>query len=410
LDGGESVGDDGAGPGPACEAGGPASADPLPDFLDLAVSVTRQVQISGPSQWKHLVTGVDSLDLGFYVDWRNWNGLEHALDEGKKSAERTEGVAWRPARVVDCLILPGGKQPMYAFHLQTVDFHVFIARREKHSSKYPNVYVSLLARSLWTRGVEPAVARVVAFLEALGGMVVRSQVSRCDFCADFQIPEGISFDFLREHRVSRSPEQRPYLNGERLETYYVGSGQGCVQARIYDKALEVLQAGEKLWFADIWKLTEIRDVWRVEFQLRREALKQLGIETLANLVERAGGAWAYLTDSWLSFRVNDNENVSRRTPHLWWSAVQEVGRDYGAQLAVKREYSKGGQAPSEWYVSHGGGCLLGFAAREGIEDFDSILGLFGEKLREYWTGRDFCERYQVERLKLGFDDTADAGA
>src|SRR4051794_35590708 len=121
--GGEGEGDDGAGPGPARprRAGGTAPADP-PDFLDLAVSVTRQVQISGPSEWKYLATGVDSLDLGLYVDWKAWAQLEAALDKEKKAAERTKGIPWRPGQVVNCLILPGGKQPMYAFHLQSADF------------------------------------------------------------------------------------------------------------------------------------------------------------------------------------------------------------------------------------------------------------------------------------------------
>jgi hypothetical protein len=113
------------------------------------------------------------------------------------------------------------------------------------------------------------------------------------------VAEAISHTFAR---VSRSPEQRPFMNGERLDTYYVGSSSGCVQARIYDKGLEVLAGGEKLWFADVWKVEQVRDVWRVEFQLRREVLKQLGIESLDDQVERAGGAWAYLTDTWLSFR------------------------------------------------------------------------------------------------------------
>jgi hypothetical protein len=90
--------------------------------------------------------------------------------------------------------------------------------------------------------------------------------------------------------------------------------------------------------------------------------------------------------------------------------VQEIGRDFGSQIEIKREYSKGGQAPAEWYVSHAGGCLVGFAARFGINEFGSALGLFAAHMRDYWGGKDFDTRYRLERIKLGFDDSAQGGA
>src|SRR4051812_29772357 len=112
---------------------------------------------------------------------------------------------------------------------------------------------------------------------------------------------------------------------------------------------QLLAGGEKLWFLDIWKRETCTDVWRVEFQLRRELLKQFNVDTIDELVTQSGGMWRYLTDEWLSFRVHDNNNATRRTPHLWWSTVQEIGSDFGSQIQIKREYSKGGRAPVEWY-------------------------------------------------------------
>jgi len=310
-----------------------AEAEPLPTPLDLAVSVTRQVQISGPSSWKHLVCGVDSLDLGLYVQWNHdWPLLEKALADGKQAAERTQGIAWSYAGVDGCLIQPNGKRPMYAFHVQTADFHLFIARTKTPSEQYPNLYVSILSKSLWLRGVMPSVDHVVQFICQLGGKVERVQPSRVDLCADFVIPNGLSLDFLREHRVSRSSSQSHHCALDQLETYYCGSPSSPVRARIYDKATEVTTGGEKLWFADVWKLPAdgIKDVWRIEFQLRRNVLKQFKVDTLPDLIDRAGGIWSDLTDSWLSFRLNDDDNSSRRTVHPWWTAVQEVGSDFGA--------------------------------------------------------------------------------
>lgn len=403
-----------AGGGEGEAAGRPAAASPSfhrpqGNLLDLAVPVTRQVQISGPPSWKHLVSGVDSFDLGLYVQWnQDWPLLEKALTDGKQAAERTQGITWEYAKTDGCLIQPNGKRPMYAFHLQTADFHLFIARTKNPSDQYPNLYVSILSKSLWLRGVMPAVDHVVQFIQRLGGTVERVQPSRVDLCADFVLPDGLSLDFLREHRVSRSKAQSHHVNDDRLETYYCGSASSPVRARIYDKATEVLTGGEKLWFADVWKLPAIANVWRIEFQLRRDVLKQFKIDSLTDLVERSGGAWASLTDSWLSFRLKDDDNASRRTVHPWWAAVQEVGRDFGSSLAITRDYGKGGQAPAEWYVSHAGGCLAGYAARKGINDFDSALGLFASAMADYWASRSFDERYKVERIRLGFDDTTGA--
>ena len=412
----EGTGDaDGGGGVRGAGAEGPAPAPPLlageANPLDLAVSVTRQVEISGPSSWEHLICGIDSLDLGFYVDWRlNWLVLEKALAAGKQAAEKTSGIAWDYAKADGCLILPSGKPPMYAFHLQTADFHLFIARRQK-ADKYPIVFVSLLARSLWLRGIKAAVENVEAFITKLGGHVDRIQVSRVDLAADFVIPGGLTLEFLLGCRVSQSSKHSHHVDGTTLETFYVGSTTVPILCRIYDKSKEILKDGLKDWFfTDVWKREHCGDVWRVEFQLRRDALKEFNIDSPESLLDRASGMWAYLTDNWMSFRLNDNENVSRRTVHLWWQAVQEVEQDFGGTLDVKREYAKGGQAGAEWYVAHAAGCLVGFAARIHVDDFDSALGVIAAEVRQYWRQHDFEERVRVERIKLGFDDTQEKGA
>ena len=61
-------------------------------------------------------------------------------------------------------------------------------------------------------------------------------------------------------------------------------------------------------------------------------------------------------------------------------------------------------------MNHAAGCLVGFAAREGIEDFDSVLGLLKSAIQLYWAGHDFAQPYKVERIKLGFNDGQQGGA
>ena len=51
--------------------------------------------------------------------------------------------------------------------------------------------------------------------------------------------------------------------------------------RIYDKVAEIMQQSEKHWFYDLWG--QNKDVWRVEFQVRRPHLKKVGVDGLADL-------------------------------------------------------------------------------------------------------------------------------
>ncbi len=147
----------------------------------------------------------------------------------------------------------------------------------------------------------------------------------------------------------------------------------------------------------------------MEFQIRRPILKQFKIDSLTDLVERSGGLWRYLTDEWFSVRMQDDTNTTRRSEHGWWLAVQEAGQDFGQQLQITRNYAKGGKAQADWYVSHAGGCLLGYAARQGISNIESASGELSKQIGRYWAGRDFTSRYKKERIKLGFDDEQQGG-
>ena len=64
------------------------------------------------------------------------------------------------------------------------------------------------------------------------GDVGRVRPSRVDLCADFHIPAGLSLDFLRTRLASRSSSHRHHETAGRLETFYIGSAQSPVQARI----------------------------------------------------------------------------------------------------------------------------------------------------------------------------------
>jgi hypothetical protein len=61
---------------------------------------------------------------------------------------------------------------------------------------------------------------------------------------------------------------------------------------------------------------------RVEFQLRREALKALGVDTFGDLQAHAQNLWGYCTQKWLKFQDRPGKHHTQRTTLPWWVVVQ----------------------------------------------------------------------------------------
>jgi hypothetical protein len=263
----------------------------------MAESVTRHALIPEVQESRFLLCGIDTLDLGLYVTWgRNWDDRLRLLDSRKRDAQKEDGVLSEMPSGRTFIFKPGGKGNNYRFHLEFPSYHLFIGKAAV-AGRSPNVFVSLNAETIWFQQIETALNDIAADLKSIGGGVIsRVQPSRCDLAADFKVPGGFSFEFLKSHKVSRSRKSNPYLNGDTLETFYLGAKSGDVQLRLYDKRTEVLQQGEKLWFWGLWGVEPGAEVWRVEFQLRRAVLKQYGVDTLPDLFGKMGGIWKDLTE------------------------------------------------------------------------------------------------------------------
>jgi hypothetical protein len=72
-----------------------------------------------------------------------------------------------------------------------------------------------------------------------------------------------------------------YIRGRHYETFQLGKNN---LVRIYDKCRELKARPQKMWETHLWgEHKDCKTVTRVEFQLRREMLKQLDINSLAQL-------------------------------------------------------------------------------------------------------------------------------
>jgi hypothetical protein len=208
------------------------------------------------------------------------------------------------------------------------------------------VYLRLFSRFIHRVGVDAAVGevkRVVAGLVAARGPAVPDgstigsdveaaadgplvNVSRIDVYADTQGWQPGREDYPRF--VTRGGRRRQWEHRadpiHMLGDVFTGFsfGQRDILARVYDKTREQRARGED-WLELIW---DDRDpdqpVWRVEFQLRRKALKTFRLGGVDDVLAARQELWNYGT-RWLSLRTpNRDTNRSRWPEDPVWPQIR----------------------------------------------------------------------------------------
>ncbi len=368
---------------------------------NMAESVTRHVQNPLVTSYQFLLGGIDTLDLSLFVSWDGtWEKTRSYLDEKKEASQGTSGLLDMTDIDREFLHQPSGKPPNYRYQLQFLEYRLYIAKSDKFG-KSPNVYVTILAEALWHVGLSTLQELLEFDLASFGGSIERIQPSRIDLCADFKIAPPPDFPFIQSHRVSRSHKNRPYLDGDILETFYCGSPKSPVQIRIYDKGKEI-QKSNKQWFLPIWGCDDPDGVWRVEFQIRRAFLHQYRINTLDDLWQKIGAIWDYLTTEWFSLRFPDNDKAERRTIHPWWLAVQECRERFGDMSDARRTFTSDTVEPIQRTLAHIIGRLVSISAQCGIKDRKEAILHLSQLLYTGISDEKFSDDYRKRSIKLGY--------
>lgn len=372
----------------------------------MAVSVTRHALTPLVEEFEFLLCGIDTIDLGLYVIWGpGWKRRLHNLDKKKQLARKKDGLLIPMPSGRICNFRPNGKGENYRYHLQFEAYNLYIGIAARPETS-PNVYLSINAKTIWLQGIETALSWVAEDLKTIGGgSIQRVQASRVDLCCDFMIPDGLSYEFLHSHKATHNRKGKLFWGeDDEVETYYVGVKGAPIQLRIYNKGIEVnLKGGAKLWFLELWQRESTDNIWRVEFQLRRPALKEFGINSLDDLKEKKAGVWCNLTSKCFSLRLPDNEKTERRTIHPFWCAVQECFQQNGPAKEVKRLRKSAVAVSPEWHLSHINGCLSSFAAFLGITNRYDALRELQIRLDRSKNAKDFeddCNKKAIQRGTL----------
>ncbi|WP_413861414.1 hypothetical protein, partial [Candidatus Aalborgicola defluviihabitans] len=207
---------------------------------------------------------------------------------------------------------------LFPFTLVDNAYRIQLSRPGK---KLPMAYVQVSAQYPPTKSPKD-IKGAQALLSDMGDLAGVNTVSRIDLAADFSSPV-IMDSWHRSAWVTRASEIHSYAKDQQFTGWTVGMG-GVIGCRLYDKIKEIVHSGKawamNLWIPMGWKLGE--DVWRLEFEFKRDFLKERGLSSLDTVLGNLNGLWSYATTEWLRLTVPNEADATRSrwpTHHLWES-------------------------------------------------------------------------------------------
>jgi hypothetical protein len=204
-------------------------------------------------------------------------------------------------------------------------------------------------------------------LGEIGGV---AYVSRIDLFADFVADVDME-SWTRAAWVTRAGSVTAYAVKEGFSGWAIGLG-GPMAARLYDKTLE-LRRSKKEWLKPLWS----RRGWdgeskvlRLEFEIKRDALKTVKLDTLDSVLPRLSDLWRYATTEWLRLTVESEADSTRsRWPtHPLWDRLCHI--DWLGDPAPLSRTFKADRAPSiAWILRQMLALLFSFMAIRELDEF-----------------------------------------
>jgi hypothetical protein len=318
--------------------------------------------------------GADTIEFSFDVPVSE--AMWEELDRERETAQvlMTERRCVHVPDWLNAQMHPTGAKGGYRFLLETPDFAVKLQRGLVNR---PPIYVEMRAFGLHTHAggelaaVEDACRYIREVLLAdqdqqWAAQVITAATARCsrlDLYVDWQGGWHPDFAECADERnfVKRvhADVDRHSVNGQ-VTGFDIG--KSVVRARIYNKTVE-MQKAKREWYPALLaerngqRFAADTDLWRLEFQLRREGVKgfrlyakpemsdpdevidaELDAEDLPHIhsvrkaLHWAGRIFAYLTNRWLRLVVpTDDPNRGRWPEHPTWAAL----RDAFTKLAMR---------------------------------------------------------------------------
>lgn len=298
-----------------------------------------------------VAAGVDTLEL-FSVTPLHWHWVEKIEKLKKTASDRFATQDALPVLVeVAGLIFTvarsgGTRGPL---RLESEAMHVSLSPNA--IKQLPRVTFEIRSRALW-QDLDRVTGDALAVAVELSDGHVALQVSRVDVTVDFQ---GWVLDRSDDKNfVCLARKRAEYTKSRKLTGWHFGGG-GSLLGRLYDKTVEIVGTDKEGWFPKVWELSGSYKkgvaVWRMEFQLRRETIKDLQVFGIAESVlsswqecrQHIGSifktlflpkvAGRHAKRCWLSLRLPRTAETRQR-PDPRWLRVGELAEFKGCAPAA----------------------------------------------------------------------------
>jgi hypothetical protein len=282
---------------------------------------------------KPLISGLDTVECAYYLrptlqctlNFLQLASEKEALRQSKKHEPRKIEIGG-----IEFFLQPYGTKSGYPFLIENEDMSIQFGEFNE-----PSFYVTYSSIALWHKGVAALHRQFMDWSHRVGlDAVCDESLSRVDFTFDYFLPE---IDFNEDDFVSLSAKDSQHRNERQVQTFSLGKGD--VMLRVYNKVAEINEKSKKTWFFDLWgSITE--NVWRIEWQVRKELMRRFGIRTFSDLFEGQGDILRYLSQEHTTLRIpNEDSNRSRWPLHPLWQSLQDHIGTLQAQ-GVYREFDR----------------------------------------------------------------------
>jgi len=331
-----------------------------------------------------LLHGIDTLQCAYYLRQERQGEFDFGQLLQSRESQRELGTReGEPITLggVPFLLAPHGTASGYPLLLTCEDFKI-----ECGEFSRPSFFVSFRSQALWRESAHLLHVKFLQWAQSVGFVPYQPErVSRVDFAFDYSLP---LIDFDADCFVTRMHKDSQHREHGHVQTFTFGQGDAVL--RVYDKVAEIEQQSAKVWFFLLWE--QDQDVWRIEWQVRKDLLRAFGIVTVEDLRRLQGDLLRYLCAEQATLRVKGaDSNRSRWDLHPLWRDLQARIRELDS-LGVCRLDGK--QAALEERLFRCAQSVYGYAkafaathcVQQGAEGvgFDRAFRLLGKRVQEFY--------------------------
>ena len=256
---------------------------------------------------KLLASGLDTVECAYYLRCGEISNLDfnalRAQREAMRQSKRPEAGVVELGGMEFMLSLNGTKSG-YPFLISNPDCTIQFGEFND-----PSFFVKYSSFALWNKGASYLHERFLNWAGSLGFIAVRAEgLSRVDFAFDFHLDE---IDFDEDSFVTSADKDSQHRKHGSVQTFTFGRGD--IVLRVYNKSAEIEESSGKYWLYPLWQ-GQTDNVWRVEWQVRKETLKRFGLRTFQDVFEGKGDVLRYLITEHTSLRVKSDDSNRSRWP------------------------------------------------------------------------------------------------